>query len=131
MEKKLKEVADYKVREINLYSGNGAQITKLDGYVQVTIPVPADIKVDEGNVLAVYRVNDNGSFTNCNATITNGKLTFRTNHFSTFVIVEQAKTAVVPDTGDNSQTGLYVFVLLAGLAAAVAGVAYKKRKCVK
>ena len=130
MEKKLKKVEDYKVIEINLYSGEGTQMTQLKGYVEVTIPVPTDIKVKEGNVLAVYRVNDDGSFTNCSATITDGKLTFRTDHFSTFVIVEQAKTAVVPQTGDNSQTGVYLFVLLAGFAVAMAGVA-NKRKYVK
>ena len=130
MEKKLKEVENFKMVEINLYSGEGTQMTQLKGYVEVTIPVPTDIKVKEGNVLAVYRVNDDGSFTNCNATIKDGKLTFRTNHFSTFVIVEQAKTAVVPQTGDNSQTAVYFFVLLAGLAVAMTGVV-NKRKYVK
>ncbi|MBP3677074.1 MAG: starch-binding protein [Agathobacter sp.] len=130
MEKKLKEVEEFKMLEINLYDGKGVQLTQLDGYVYVTIPVPTDIKVSEGNVLVVYRVNDDGSFTNCNATVVNGEITFRTNHFSTFVIVEQAKTAVVPETGDNNMAGVYFFILLAGCAVAMAGVA-NRRKYVK
>ena len=130
MEKKLKEVEDFKMIEINLYNGKGTQMTQLKDYVLVTIPVPADIEVKDGNVLAVYRVNDDGSFTNCNATITDGKLTFRTDHFSTFVIVEQAKTAVVPQTGDNSQAGACLLVLFAGLVIAMAGAA-SKRKYIK
>ena len=130
MEKKLKEVEEFKMLEINLYDGKGVQLTQLDGYVYVTIPVPTDIKVSEGNVLVVYRVNDDGSFTNCNATVVNGEITFCTNHFSTFVIVEQAKTAVVPETGDNNMAGVYFFILLAGCAVAMAGVA-NRRKYVK
>ena len=130
MDKKLKEIEDFKVLEINLYSGEGVQITQLEDYVYVTIPMPTDITVAEGNVLVVYRVNDDGSFTNCNATVVNGEITFRTNHFSTFVIVEQAKTAVVPETGDNNMAGVYFFILLAGCAVAMAGVA-NRRKYVK
>ena len=130
LEEKLKEVDEFKMIEINLYAGDGKQLTQLDGYVYVTIPVPTDIEVSAGNVLAVYRVNDDGSFTNCNATVVNGEITFRTDHFSTFVIVEQAKTAVAPQTGDNSMPGVYFLVLLAGFAVAMAGVA-NKRKYVK
>ena len=128
IEAKLKEVAEYKAIEIDLYSGDGKEITKLDGYVYITIPVPADMEVAKGNVLAVYRVNDDGSLVNCDAKVVDGEITFRTNHFSTFVIVEQAATAVLPVTGDNSMVGLYVLIMLAGVAVSMAGVANTKKR---
>ncbi len=123
---KLKKVDEFKVLEIDLYNGDGEKITALDGYVYVTIPVPADIVVNEGNVLVVYRLNEDGSYTNCDASIANGEITFRTNHFSTFVIAEQAKDAVVANTGDNTPVGLLAAVMAVS-AVAAAVVLFKKK----
>ena len=61
-------------------------------------------------------MNDDGTYTNCNATINEGKITFTTNHFSTFIIVEQANDSVIKDTGENPMVFVYLAMLLSGIA---------------
>lgn len=129
VEAKLKKVGEYKALEIDLYAADDKAITELNDYVYVTVPTPTDIDVAEGSVLVVYRLRDDGSLVNCDATIDGDKLTFKTNHFSTFVVAAQEKTAVVPDTGDNSMLGLYLFVLLAGVAVVMTGAVSSKKRC--
>ena len=156
MEEHLENVGEFEVLEINLYDGEGASVTQLDGYVTVTIPVPESIVLREGYVLVVYRVNDDGTLTNCNAVVEDGKITFTTDHFSTYIIAEQEETSVlidtpvmpedteendsnnsnedvttgtddtVEETGNNSSMGWIVVVI--AIIAAVAFVVLKNKK---
>ena len=130
IDEKLKNVGEFEVIELNLYEGEGTVVTQLDGYVTVTLPVPENFVVRENYVLVVYRVNDDGSLTNCNATVKDGKITFTTDHFSTYIIAEQAKDSVVesttPNTGDKTSVG-YIVVLVA-IAAAAFYMGFKNKK---
>ena len=130
VDKQLENVGEFEVIELNLYEGEGTVVTQLDGYVAVTIPVPENFVVRENYVLVVYRVNDDGSLTNCNATVEDGKITFTTDHFSKYIFAEQAKDSVVestiPDTGDKTSVG-YI-VVLATIAVAAFYMAYRNKK---
>lgn len=57
-----------------------------DGAVKVTIPAPADEQAEGYNV---YHIKDSGVIENIPATLANGKITFETDSFSTYVIVPQ------------------------------------------
>lgn len=130
IDEQLKNVGEFEVIELNLYEGEGTVVTQLDGYVTVTLPVPENFVVRENYVLVVYRVNDDGSLTNCNATVKDGKITFTTDHFSTYIIAEQEKDSVVesttPNTGDKTSVG-YIVVLVA-IAAAAFYMGFKNKK---
>lgn len=127
IEEKLENVGEFEVIEINLYDGDGTALTQLDGYVAVTIPVPEHIQVRDGYVLVVYRVNDDGTLTNCNAVVKDGKITFTTDHFSTYIIAEQEEGSVItPETGDN--TPVMGYVVLLAVAAVAIGMGLKVKK---
>lgn len=111
--------------EIDLWDSSLTQMHQLTGYVNVTMPVPEQLGTGTGNRLMVYRLEDDGSLTRCNTSVSNGKLTFATNHFSTFVIAEESKTA--PQTSDANAVRLYLSLLLLTVGAAFLYVARKKR----
>ena len=57
-------------------------------YVTVYIPIPEDLRVLSlaGNV-EVYRIEEDGSFTDMDAVVEDGFVRFVTNHFSLYVLV--------------------------------------------
>ena len=65
-----------------------------DGTVKVTIPAPADEKAEGYNV---YHIKDSGAVENIPATLANGKITFETDGFSTYILVPS--TTSTPTTG--------------------------------
>ena len=109
-------------------------VHQFPGGVEVTLDIPAGY--EEANV-KVFRMEEDGSATDMQAVCKNGKAVFVTNHFSTYVIAEQAKTAqeapkVVNEnistaqteaakaenaktetvkTGDTANAGLYVMLM--------------------
>ncbi|MGN0352547.1 MAG: glycosyl hydrolase [Roseburia sp.] len=120
----LPDCQQYKVFEINLYDKNQTEIHQLDGYVKVSLPIPENFKVSEGKTIVVYRLGEDGTLTECEATEENGILTFSTNHFSTFILAE--KEAVVPQTGDAGIPLLPVFFL--GIGSLCLCVVVKKKQ---
>lgn len=70
-------------------SATGAEIHALNGKVAVTVPVP--FSIGSGNMLSVIRVNDDGTMQLCESSMANGKVTFMTDHFSTYIFVEASK----------------------------------------
>lgn len=125
----LKEYGEFRVIEVNLFDANDVQLHQLSGMVSVEMPIPEGFTVRNGYVLVVYRINDDGSMTRCTTMVNGNKITFMTNHFSTFVLVEQSKTtASVPATGDNSNlTGYLISLILAVFAMAALWAEYTKR----
>lgn len=119
---KLSGIGTYKVFEIGLKNAQGIQLHQLDGYVNVTMPVPEGI---DGSRAVVYRLEDDGSLTKCRTAFSNGYLTFQTNHFSTFVIAEDTNAA--PKTGDDTPLGLWVFLLICSSVALAALVIRRRR----
>ena len=116
---------------------------------EVTINVPYT-KTDSKNTVEVYYVSEeDGTRTNMNAKYEDGVLTWTTNHFSMFAVVEKAGS-VKPDdtkpdditkpaakttdakkpprTGDESHAVLWLAVALLGGYAAVGTTVIAKKK---
>lgn len=97
------------VIDFDIMSVTGAAVHQLDGYVTVSLPIPEGITLGENQVLRVYRMEDDGTFTACETATANGIVAFATNHFSTYVfMVEDATasasaqtTATSPKTGEE------------------------------
>jgi hypothetical protein len=124
---------NFAVYEMNLTDQNGTAIHQLDGKVNVTLPIPEGLNAAAGNVLVVYRVNDDGTITRCDTATANGFLTFATDHFSTYAIVEESASGAAsagtqttsPKTEDNGMT--MAFMVIAVMSLASAAVVSKKR----
>jgi cobalamin biosynthesis Mg chelatase CobN len=120
-------LVDFAVFNINVTSG-ATVIHQLDGYVQVSLPVPANLTIPAGKTIVVYRVEDNGSLTKCDTTVANGTVTFSTNHFSTYIFAvtdaSKATSATSPKTGETSAMP----ILFAAALAACAGAGYTMKK---
>jgi len=119
--------------QINLKQ-NGVLIEP-NGKVRVTMPLPASLKGLKN--LNMVRFNDDGTVTLMNAVSDGTTITFETDHFSTYGIVETQQAAAKPATANpttkNSATGdnspimpLATLVTIAAVAFALA-VAKKKR----
>jgi hypothetical protein len=108
-----------------LKDASGMEVHEINGEVNVTLPIPAGLSIDNGKILVAYRVNEDGSLTKCNTAWANGYLTFATNHFSTYAIVEQTASATTlrqtsPKTGETNTAALgMILFLLAASAYAV------------
>ena len=117
----IKNLGNYAVYELNLFDSNQAEIHQLNGKVAVTMNLP--FTLSDGSTLKVYRVDGN-TLVECTASVTDGKVTFETDHFSTYVFVEQKAVIQAPKTGDPMMpmSSLFISILcVAGLC-----VAYKK-----
>jgi len=90
--------ADFSVFEMNLFDAANQKISQLSGYINVTVPIPAGMATGEGETIVVYRV-ENGKMIKCDTAVANGQVTFATNHFSTYVLVE-VNAMTSPKTGD-------------------------------
>ena len=75
----------YKAYDIGLLDADGHQ-TQPQGSISVRIPLPSGFKADTCHI---YRLEEDNTFTDMKATCSNNVLTFRTNHFSIYVITEQ------------------------------------------
>ena len=96
----LKEVTDkFCAFDISL-ENNNVKIQP-NGKVKVTISIPTGYNK---NKLVVYYINDNGAKEKLTSTINNDKISFETEHFSTYVIAESTLNGIDenPDAGTNS-----------------------------
>lgn len=94
------------VNEINLKGADGTQIHQMDDYVIVTISVPEGFTVSASKTIGVYRLEDDGTLTKCASDVVDGKLSFSTNHFSTYIFVEEpVVVADVPAENNGNSTG--------------------------
>ena len=86
------KVGKYAVLDITMLDAAGAKIQPLNnGNVLVTIDVPSTLDANKG--LVVYRMEDNGTLTELKTSVENGKVSFETNHFSTYIVAEKAAVA--------------------------------------
>ena len=121
-----KEFKELVIYELNLLDGT-TELHQLADKVEVTIAVPFQLSANED--ILVYRV-DGEKLVLCTSKISDGKLTFETDHFSTYVFVKvQAPAAVAPTpTGDRAPILQLVMVLLVGLViVGTAVICYRKR----
>ena len=126
-----KEFKELVVYELNLLDGT-TELHQLADKVEVTIAVPFQLSANED--ILVYRV-DGEKLVLCTSKISDGKLTFETDHFSTYVFVKvQTPAAAAPTptaptpTGDRAPILQLVLVLLVGLViVGTAVICYRKR----
>ncbi|MCI5613722.1 MAG: hypothetical protein MR356_05200 [Agathobacter sp.] len=121
-----KEFKELVVYELNLLDGT-TELHQLADKVEVTIAVPFQLSANED--ILVYRV-DGEKLVLCTSKISDGKLTFETDHFSTYVFVKvQAPAAAAPTpTGDRAPILQLVLVLLVGLViVGTTVICYRKR----
>jgi hypothetical protein len=122
---------NFAVFQMDLTGRDNVAIHQLDGKVNVTLPIPAGLTPATGNILVVYRIGDDGTMTKCDTAIADGFLTFATDHFSTFAIVEQKATATVKSSAstspktDESNVDMMLYVVA---AIAIAGAAFVSKK---
>lgn len=119
---KVSNIGNYAVYELNITDENGVEVHQLTGKVHVTMNVP--FTMAENSTIKVYRV-DNDTLIECPATVSNGKVTFETDHFSTYIFAE-ATQVTAPKTGDNSSTVTFVLLMIAGVS--LCGVAVFRKK---
>lgn len=115
IEEYLGSTENFCVMDISLLDTDGNFLHNLDGIVYVTIPIPEGLSVGETNTIAVYRLEADGTLTSCKASIRDGKITFETNHFSTYIFVEQDKSVLAPQTGDDANLASGILLLLLGV----------------
>lgn len=79
-----------------------------------------DMKWKETSKLTVYRVEEDGSMARCYTSVKNGKVSFNTDHFSTYLLAEEEASASgsgtgvkSPQTGDPAGRFLWLFALSA------------------
>ena len=121
-----KEFKELVIYELNLLDGT-TELHQLADKVEVTIAVPFQLSANED--ILVYRV-DGEKLVLCTSKISDGKLTFETDHFSTYVFVKvQAPATAAPTpTGDRAPILQLVMVLLVGLViVGTAVICYRKR----
>ena len=97
---KLPEDIEYtNVTAFDIYFELEGENVQPDGAVTVQITVPSQLN---GKYCKVYHLDSDGTLTDMNATFTDGKLVFDTDHFSVYVIVEN-----MPDyiSGDLNEDG--------------------------
>jgi len=113
--------------KINLTDAANTQVHQLNGYVQVSVPMPANITVKEGKAIVVYRLEDDGTLTRCDTTVENGVITFTTNHFSTYIVAEEDVAAVTSPKTEDASAGINLIFCMGILLAGAAAVAMKRK----
>lgn len=112
------------VFEIDLLSSSNAKIQP-NGKLSITTDIPSGF---DASRVAVYRLSTDGkSYTKLSSSVSGGKVSFETDHFSTYMIVQESAEAVdvkAPATGDNAPVALLVFVLLSAMVTL--GVSIKR-----
>lgn len=90
------------VFNIDLINKDNVQIHEVNGKIEITTEIPTGF---DANKVAVYRLSEDGTtYTKLVSKVENGKVTFETDHFSTYMIVEE-KVASSESVDDNVQTG--------------------------
>lgn len=115
-----------------------------NGNVTVTIPLPDEYK-NAPNLVVAY-IDDEGNVTYIDATVQDGKISFVTNHFSSYAVVQRTTTSgsgttTQPDAGSGTETQLdaipktgegntdalwWLLAVLSGMGIMVFGLMYKK-----
>lgn len=105
-------------------------VVQPNGEVVVSITVPEGF---DGAKCKVYHIAEDGTFTDMKATYSDGELTFTTDHFSNYAVVEgtisNEKAPIAPQTGDMADAG--VWGMLMAVACGVLLVLVNKKKYVK
>ena len=105
---------NYYAYDIKLHSAaSNSDITKLEnGKFLVSIPIPEKYN---GKKLTVYYINSLGEKEEHKVTVENGKASFETDHFSTYILTESTGTEN-PNTTDN------LIIYVSGAVISIIGI---------
>lgn len=79
----------------------GMEIHEFPDYLTITFPLPENMSAE--NSLQIYRLEEDGTLTACETTVSsNGLVSFTTNHLSTYILVE---AAAEENAGNENQGG--------------------------
>ena len=84
---------DFIIYDINLVDADGVAVQP-DGTVKVRIPVPEDWNAAD---IAVYHVSEDGIMTKLDTTVSDGYITFETDHFSLYALVNTSTAVTDPE----------------------------------
>ncbi len=102
------------VYDITLENSEGVSVQP-DGTVQVKLPVAED-----HSNYKVFRINDDGTYTDMNATVVDGYVVFETDHFSLYVIVDTSEkheheyNGVVTTPATHTKEGVMTYTCSCG-----------------
>ena len=113
----------FSVYEMTLKNASGEAIQP-GGYIDVTLPIPGGMTAESGKTIWAYRLEANGKLTKLDTAVSSNQVTFATNHFSTYVLVE-VNAMTSPKTGDT--VGMMPTVVLMLTLASVAVIVSKKK----
>ena len=83
---------------------------------EATVSIPFEKEVPMGKVAKVYYIADDGTRTDMNATLVDGKIVFTTNHFSTYAVVFENE--IVKDNGGLGSGFIVLMTMLSIIVAA-------------
>lgn len=126
IQQKINGLGQFVVMEMNLIDTANTQLHELNGYVQVSIPIPSNLSINSEKTIVVYRLEEDGSLTRCQTTVENGVITFLTNHFSWYVIVEE-NAVTSPKTGDDSN--IYIVYMMMAVSGFGIVVFARRKRC--
>ena len=103
--------------DINLYSPTLGDINNFNG-VEFDVNVPLDESLLTGNQLYAYYIDEDGRVESHPITLDDIFASFNTNHFSTYIISEEASVSNKVNTDDNPATGdnIIKYILLSCLS---------------
>ncbi len=116
----------------------GEAMVQPNGNVTVTIPLPDEYK-NAPNLVVAY-IDDGGAVTYIDATVQDGKISFVTNHFSSYAVVQRTTTSgsgtetetetqldAIPKTGEgNTDTLWWLLAVLSGMGMVAFALMYRK-----
>lgn len=94
------------VVDITVKDDKGVNVTQLTNYVEVKVDIPSTYVIQPGNTVVVYYLNNSGVLEECETVyhdedLNNRYVTFKTNHFSVYVLVEKAVKTDEKNDSDN------------------------------
>jgi len=96
-------VGKYSAYDITLLLNN--QVIQPKGMITITIDIPKGYNISK---LALYHISEEGKITFVPFEIKNGKLQFKTNHLSVYVVVDESNSSVIkpnqPISSDEHNT---------------------------
>ena len=99
----------YVAYDYKLETAAGAEISKFNGHVDISMPIPTEFALENGKVVSVYYLNAAGKLERCNSIVDGNFVTFGTNHLSTFVYIEETAAQVAASpvvNGTATATGV-------------------------
>lgn len=117
------------VFNIDLLDSNNVKVQP-NGKLEITADIPTGYDVAR---IAVYRLSEDGtSYTKLDSKVVDGKVVFETDHFSTYMIVEEKTTSDSADgttkTGDVPVMAIILLVSFMALAGITLVVSSKKSR---